>query len=271
MKIEIRHSDRSVSDALQEFAHRRFARALRPFQQAVSRADVRIEDVNGERGGIDTECKVAIELATLDQPVVVTAKGADAYYAVQAACARLHEAVSRALARNRRLDRFGVSSATAIPSGTAPVSGPGTIAASADPVDEESHITVTTADLDRLRKVIAANRNSRDRDAAEALADELDRAQVVPAESIADTVVTMNSRVVFRNEETGESREMSLVYPARSDPGQGRISVLAPVGTALLGLSVGQTIDWPLPQGELKRYRVVAVLYQPEAAGDLHL
>lgn len=271
MIVEIRHLGRPVSDALQEFAHRRVARALRPFQQAVSRADVRTEDVNGPRGGIDTECKIAIELTALDQPVIVTGKGVDAYHAVQAACAPLHEAISRALTRQRRLGRFGVSPATAVPSGTAPAPGPETIAASVDPADEESHITVTTADLERLRKVIAANRNTRDRDAAEALADELDRAQVMPAERIADTVVTMNSRVVFRNEETGESREISLVYPARSDPGQGRISVLAPVGAALLGLSVGQTIDWPLPQGELKRYRVVAILYQPEAAGDLHL
>lgn len=84
-------------------------------------------------------------------------------------------------------------------------------------------------------------------------------------------VVTMNSRVVFKDEETSESREVSLVYPKDSDPQQGRISVFAPVGAALLGLSVGQTIDWPLPQGRLKRYRVVEVVYQPEAAGHLHL
>ncbi len=103
------------------------------------------------------------------------------------------------------------------------------------------------------------------------LADELDRAEVVPPERIAGNVVTMNSRVVFRDEETGESREVSLVYPNDSDPDHGRISIFAPVGTALLGLSMGQTIDWPLPQGRLKRYRVVEVLYQPEAAGHLHL
>jgi regulator of nucleoside diphosphate kinase len=76
---------------------------------------------------------------------------------------------------------------------------------------------------------------------------------------------------VFRDEETGESREVSLVYPMDSDPEQGRISVLSPVGSALLGLSVGQTIDWPLPRGRLKRIRVVEVVYQPEAAGHLHL
>ena len=133
--------------------------------------------------------------------------------------------------------------------------------------DLESHITVTALDHERLLKLIQTWSDTRDRDAAEALADELDRAEVVPAERIAGSVVTMNSRVVFRDEETGENREVSLVYPTDSDPERGRISVLSPVGSALLGLSVGQTIDWPLPRGRLKRIRVVEVVYQPEAAG----
>jgi regulator of nucleoside diphosphate kinase len=122
-----------------------------------------------------------------------------------------------------------------------------------------------------LQRLVETWSNTRDRDAADALADELDRAEVVLAESVAGTLVTMNSRVVFRDEETGETREVSLVYPSESDPDRGRISVLSPVGSALLGLSVGQTIDWPLPRGQLKRIRVVEVVYQPEAAGDLHL
>src|SRR5438270_607280 len=99
------------------------------------------------------------------------------------------------------------------------------------------------------------------------MADELDRADVVPAERITASVVTMNSRVVFRDEESGETREVSLVYPNNSNAEGGRISVLSPAGSALLGLSVGQTIDWPLPRGRLKRIRAVEVVYQPEAAG----
>jgi regulator of nucleoside diphosphate kinase len=271
MLLETRHLNIPASDALQESTHRHAARALRPFQEAVSRVDVRIRDVNGPRGGIDTECSMTIELVLLDQPLIVTGKGEDAYAAVQAACARLHEAVSRALTRRRRLDRFGVSPDKAASQHPAPASEPEAVAGDAGLVDEENHIAVTAADHERLRKLIQANRDTRDRDAAEALADELDRAEVVPAARIADTVVTMNSRVVFRDEETGESREISLVYPRDSDPERGRISVLAPVGAALLGLSVGQTIDWPLPRGRLKRCRVVSVLYQPEAAGDLPL
>lgn len=134
-----------------------------------------------------------------------------------------------------------------------------------------SRIRVTASDRQRLLGLIEARLGTRERAAAEALSEELERAEVLPAAEITGDVVTMNSRVVFRDEETGEHREISLVYPRASDPRQGRISVLAPVGSALLGLSVGQTIDWPLPRGRRKRLRLVEVLYQPEQAGDLHL
>lgn len=138
-------------------------------------------------------------------------------------------------------------------------------------MDAENHIQVTATDYQRLRDIIEEWAGTRDQYATEALSSELDRAEVVDSEAIAGNVVTMNSRVVFENEETGESSEVSLVYPRQSVPGLGRISVLAPVGTALLGLSVGQTIDWPMPDGKLKRLRIVKILYQPEQAGDLHL
>jgi regulator of nucleoside diphosphate kinase len=237
---------------------------------------VRIKDVNGPRGGIDIECSVMVELASVGRPVVVTGKGADAYAAILEAYARLREAVSRALERRRRIERSGVSRSgvaprrTAISSGAERAGGPRKAASDAGTADRLSDVVVTPMDHERLRNLIQGSRHTRDRDAAEALADELDRAEVVPAERIAGNVVTMNSRVVFQDEETGDSREVSVVYPEDSDPEQGRISVLA-VGAALLGLSVGQTIDWPLPRGRLKRYRVVEVMYQPEAAGHLHL
>jgi len=268
MLLEVRHINFPVSDALHEFTQRRVERALRPFHSSVSRVDVRITDVNGPGGGIDKRCSVTAELAGAKQKTVVHSENADAYAAVQDACARLREAVSRALSRRARLDRFGTPSpkATASPAAPSPEKTKTEIVA-----DLESHITVTALDHERLQKLIQTWSDTRDRDAAEALADELDRADVVPAERIAGSVVTMNSRVVFRDEETGESREVSLVYPIDSDFEQGRISVLAPVGSALLGLSVGQTIDWPLPRGRLKRIRVVEVIYQPEAAGHLHL
>lgn len=266
MLLEVRLIDLPVSDALREFTRRRVARALRPFESKIIRVGIRITDVNGPDRGIDKRCKATVELAEIKQKVVVQAEGADAYATVQNMCARLGEAVSRALGRRARLNRFGVSPPTAVPPQVPP---PSAHAASAS--DPESHVTVTEFDRDRLQRLVETWSNTRDRDAADALADELDRAEVVLAESVAGTLVTMNSRVVFRDEETGETREVSLVYPSESDPDRGRISVLSPVGSALLGLSVGQTIDWPLPRGQLKRIRVVEVVYQPEAAGDLHL
>lgn len=281
MLIDIRHLDHPVSNALEDFAKRRISRALRPFQDAVSRVDVRTKDVNGPRGGIDTECSVSVVLAPIDQPVIVTSTAADPYVAIMDATARLHEAVSRSLGRRRRIARSGARAAREAPrpdaAGPAPAkaspdSGGVAARASLDAgVGQRSDLTVTAADQERLRRLIRASQDTRERDAAEALADELDRAEAVPAEDIAGNVVTMNSRIVFQDEETGERREISLVYPQDSDPDQGRISIFAPVGTALLGLSVGQTIDWPLPQGRLKRYRVVEIVYQPEAAGHLHL
>lgn len=136
---------------------------------------------------------------------------------------------------------------------------------------EQSRIQVTSADFQRLQSLIDSRLSSRDADAAEALAEELDRADVVATERIAGNVVTMNSRVVFEDQQTSERREVSLVYPQDSDVEQGRISVLAPIGTALLGLTVGQAIEWPMPGGQVKRLRIVEVVYQPEEAGDFHL
>jgi regulator of nucleoside diphosphate kinase len=124
-------------------------------------------------------------------------------------------------------------------------------------------ICLTQEDLDRLLKLVEVPGNR-----SEMLERELVRAKVVPRENIPADVVTMNSRVVFENETTGERREVTLVYPGNADIDAGRISVLVPVGTALLGLRVGQSIDWELPGGEKQRYRIVKVPLQPEAAGE---
>jgi len=137
--------------------------------------------------------------------------------------------------------------------------------------EERSRIQITAADHQRLSDLIDTWPDIRDLEAAEALADELARAEIVPAETIAGNVVTMNSRVVFEDQETAARREVWLVYPQESDVERGRISVLAPIGSALLGLAVGETIEWPFPRGQVRRLRVVEVVYQPEQAGDFHL
>jgi len=123
---------------------------------------------------------------------------------------------------------------------------------------------LTQEDVDRLLRLVEAQPGK----ALEKLESELVRATVVPRKEIPGDVVTMNSRVVFENETTGERREVTLVYPGNADIDAGRISVLVPIGTALLGLRVGQTIDWELPGGAKQRYRIVDVPFQPEAAGE---
>lgn len=128
-------------------------------------------------------------------------------------------------------------------------------------------IYLTQNDLDRLLNLVEARATGSGDRHFDKLENELVRAVVVPSDRIPKDVVTMNSRVLFENETTGERREVTLVYPSDADIDAGRISILVPVGTALLGLRVGQSIDWTLPSGDNQRYRVVDVPYQPEAAG----
>jgi regulator of nucleoside diphosphate kinase len=130
---------------------------------------------------------------------------------------------------------------------------------------ELPQIYLTQADMDRLLQLVDAYPGKR----FEQLERELLRAHVVKRTEMPADIVTMNSRVVFEDEGSGERREVTLVYPGSADIDTGRISVLTPVGTALLGLRVGQSIDWELPGGGRRRYRVAAVPYQPEAAGEV--
>jgi regulator of nucleoside diphosphate kinase len=131
--------------------------------------------------------------------------------------------------------------------------------------DDLPPIHLTQGDMDRLLQLVDAYPGKR----FEQLERELLRAHVVRRQEIPADIVTMDSRVVFEDEGTGERREVTLVYPGKADIDAGRISVLTPVGTALLGLRVGQSIDWELPGGGRRRYRIAAVPYQPEAAGEV--
>lgn len=93
----------------------------------------------------------------------------------------------------------------------------------------------------------------------ELLGDELSRAVVVQADQMPANVVRINSRVVYLDESNGLSREIELSFPEGADLKSGKISVLSPVGSALLGLKEGQAIDWPFPNGQSRRLRVVSV------------
>ena len=92
---------------------------------------------------------------------------------------------------------------------------------------------------------------------------------MVEPEDIPSGIITMNSTARVRIEQSGEEKLLTLVYPNQADGTAGHVSVLAPVGAALLGLAEGQSIDWPTLAGQT-RLTVLEVTYQPEAAGDLH-
>ena len=98
----------------------------------------------------------------------------------------------------------------------------------------------------------------------EPLRRELQRAIVVSPEAVPPDVATMNSLVRYRDETEGVTRTVALVYPSAAQGSQGMVSVLAPIGTALLGLSEGQTIDWDFPDGSRRRLKLEEVLHQPE-------
>lgn len=129
-------------------------------------------------------------------------------------------------------------------------------------------ITVSSLDLARLEAMLESPA-LRQLPAAHALGDELARANVVAPGDMPADVVSMDSVVTCLDENSGESRLLTLVYPQDADADQGKVSVLAPVGSALLGLSVGQHIDWPAPGGRTLRLKVTGIQYQPEAAGDI--
>ncbi|WP_133500514.1 nucleoside diphosphate kinase regulator [Cognatilysobacter terrigena] len=102
---------------------------------------------------------------------------------------------------------------------------------------------------------------------ASMLEDEIARAELREPGDVPANVVTMNSSVIVEDENSGVERTVRVVYPDVASASLHYVSVLAPVGAALLGLSVGDAIDWPMPGGYTSRLRLKAVLYQPEAAG----
>jgi regulator of nucleoside diphosphate kinase len=133
-------------------------------------------------------------------------------------------------------------------------------------------ICITEADKKRLEELIEVAREfgGRAREDLEALAHEIQRADIVDPKTVRPDVVTMNSRAVLRDVDTGEEMDYVLVFPKDANIDVGAISVLAPVGTAILGYSKGDVIEWPVPAG-MRRIRIEQIVYQPEAAGHFHL
>jgi len=131
-------------------------------------------------------------------------------------------------------------------------------------------ITVSSLDVYRLYNLLdALPANSFA--GMDALIGELSRARVLAPSVIPPTVVTMNSTVRFVIEPSRRTQELTLVYPEDVDPGKNTISIFTPLGSALLGLSPGDRIEWPQPGGKPLKIRVKEITYQPERAGALYL
>lgn len=133
-------------------------------------------------------------------------------------------------------------------------------------------IQITELDRKRLLELIREARSGEYRHSVylEKLYGELERAEIVAPQEIPADVVTMNSKVVLTDLDGGEEETYTLVYPEQANTAEGRISILAPIGTAMLGYRVGDVFEWEVPAGK-RRLKVTKILYQPEASGDFDL
>ena len=140
------------------------------------------------------------------------------------------------------------------------------------PTVKQRTIYVTEYDMTRLEELLAATERFEDRDKKHLreLEEELLHGEVVAPVDIPKDVITMNSKVRLKDLDSRQQIIYSLVFPNEADISQNRISILAPIGTALIGYRVGDTIEWEVPAG-LRTLKVEEILYQPEAAGDYHL
>ncbi len=133
-------------------------------------------------------------------------------------------------------------------------------------------IQITEFDLSRLKKLLwdAQSTEYRKSEYLERLQMEIDRAEVVSPQDIPNDVITMNSTVSLEDFDTKEEEIYTLVFPENADLRQGKISVLAPIGTAMLGYEVGDIFEWDVPAGK-RKLRVKRIIFQPEASGDYDL
>lgn len=128
-------------------------------------------------------------------------------------------------------------------------------------------ILITEKDLLRIKHILSFQNS----DEFENLELELERAKIITDNEVPSDLVTMNSRVRFMNVQENKEMEVTLVYPTEANFSLGKISVLASLGSALIGLRKGQDINWMFPDGKTRTLRILEVLYQPEASQHWHL
>jgi regulator of nucleoside diphosphate kinase len=134
-------------------------------------------------------------------------------------------------------------------------------------------LEMTVLDHRRLRELVDRNadwigRNDPTGRSLVALRDKLAEARCLDGTDVSPETVTMGSTVHLLEVDTGEHWKFTLSYPTKANIDEGRISVLAPLGTAILGQRVGDVLDWEVPSGKI-RIEIIEVVYQPEASGIL--
>lgn len=131
----------------------------------------------------------------------------------------------------------------------------------------EDNILITEKDYLRIQHILSFATNEE----AENLELELDRASIITDNEVPADLVTMNSKVRFLNVQENKEMVITLVYPSEANFVEGKVSVLASLGSALIGLRVGQEINWMFPDGRTRTLSIQEILYQPEANGHWHL
>lgn len=128
-------------------------------------------------------------------------------------------------------------------------------------------ILITEKDYLRIKHTLSFQKSEE----YENLELELDRARIISDKEVPPNLVTMNSKVQFLNVQEDREMVVTIVYPSEANFSEGKISVLASLGSALIGLRAGQEINWMFPDGKTRTLRILNVLYQPEASGHWHL
>jgi regulator of nucleoside diphosphate kinase len=124
-------------------------------------------------------------------------------------------------------------------------------------------LLLTTTDVNRIRELLSAELPEQAETARTILQETLARARLVKPEALPEDVVTLDSRFVFRDEDSGRDRDGWLVCPAEADAATSRMSVLSPLGAVLFGARVGDSVVWKLPRGGERLVTVTSVLFQP--------
>ncbi len=128
------------------------------------------------------------------------------------------------------------------------------------------HIFVTEKDYKKLKELLLTTEaNYRDRKDLISLEAELQKAKIVDSKEVPENIVTMNTRLIFCDLENNNRTEATLVFPSEASIENGKLSVLSPIGTGLLGYAKGDTIEWTVPGG-IRRIQIEDILYQPEAS-----